>query len=152
MVVAVGLGFFAPKVETALSGAGWQANGSESVQARKLIQANFGGLSSSALMVVVHSPSQTVDAAGFRRQSPAVERDLRTNHDVGSVVAPARRVDLPDGHTAIVMAGAKGDPTAMVAAADTLKGKLQARSEPQSASLTGASGMWSDFNTANRRR
>ena len=33
-VVAVALGVFAPKVETALSGAGWQANGSESVQAR----------------------------------------------------------------------------------------------------------------------
>ena len=27
-VVAVALGFFAPRVETALSGAGWQANGS----------------------------------------------------------------------------------------------------------------------------
>ena len=33
-IVAVALGVFAPKVETALSGAGWQANGSESVQAR----------------------------------------------------------------------------------------------------------------------
>ena len=31
VVVAVGLGVFAPRVETALSGAGWQANGSESV-------------------------------------------------------------------------------------------------------------------------
>ena len=39
-LVALALGAFAPKVETALSGAGWQANGSESVQARKLIQAN----------------------------------------------------------------------------------------------------------------
>jgi RND superfamily putative drug exporter len=50
-IVAVGLGVFAPKVETALSGAGWQANGSESVQARALIQRNFAGLSSSALMI-----------------------------------------------------------------------------------------------------
>ena len=39
-VVALALGAFAPKVESALSGAGWQANGSESVQARKLIQAH----------------------------------------------------------------------------------------------------------------
>ena len=39
----------------------------------------------------------------------------------------------------------------MVAAADTLKGKLHALATPQvSVSLTGASGMWSDFNTANR--
>ena len=36
-VVAVALGFFAPRVETALSGAGWQANGSESVQVLSLI-------------------------------------------------------------------------------------------------------------------
>ena len=56
-----------------------------------------------------------------------------------------------DGHTAVVMAGAKGDPTAMVAAADTLKSKLKAAgSADVSVSLTGASGMWSDFNTANR--
>ena len=49
------------------------------------------------------------------------------------------------------MAGAKGDPTAMVAAADTLKSKLKAPAHAGvSVSLTGASGMWSDFNTANR--
>ena len=39
----------------------------------------------------------------------------------------------------------------MVAAADELKGKLHALATPQvSVSLTGASGMWSDFNAANR--
>ena len=52
-VVAVALAAFAPQVETALSGAGWQANGSESVAARTLIQQNFAGLSSSAPMVVL---------------------------------------------------------------------------------------------------
>ncbi len=49
------------------------------------------------------------------------------------------------------MAGANGDPTAMVAAADTLKSKLKdAGTSAVAVSLTGASGMWSDFNTANR--
>src|SRR5262249_56546515 len=43
LIVALALAAFAPKVETALSGAGWQANGSESVQARGLIQRNFPG-------------------------------------------------------------------------------------------------------------
>ena len=38
-VVAVALGFFAPRVETALSGAGWETTGSQSVQARELIDA-----------------------------------------------------------------------------------------------------------------
>jgi RND superfamily putative drug exporter len=153
VVVAIGLGFFAPKVESALSGAGWQANGSESVQARKLIQANFAGLSSSALMVVVHSSSKTVSDTGFRSTIASVERTLRMNHDVASVVTPRPGASIsPDRHTAIVTAGAKGDPTAMVAAADTLKGKLHALgTNDVSVSLTGASAMWSDFNTANRK-
>lgn len=152
LIVAIGLGFFAPRVESVLSGAGWQANGSESVQARKLIQANFAGLSSSALMIVVHSSSQTVSDSGFRLTVASVERTLRTNHEVASVVGPRPGASIsPDRHTAIVTAGAKGDPTAMVAAADTLKGKLRALgTNDVSVSLTGASGMWSDFNTANR--
>src|ERR1044072_4903795 len=33
-LIAVGLGLLAPRVETALSGAGWEAGGSESVQVR----------------------------------------------------------------------------------------------------------------------
>ena len=56
-IAAIVLAAFAPKVETALSGAGWQADGSESVQARALIERSFAGRSSSALTVVVHSPS-----------------------------------------------------------------------------------------------
>ena len=152
IVIAIGFGFFAPKVESALSGAGWQANGSESVQARKLIQTNFAGLSSSALMVVVHSPSQTAGDAGFRSTVAAVERTLRTDRRVASVSPPRPGLTISaDRHTAIVTAGAKGDPTAMVAAADSLKGKLRALgTNGTTVSLTGASGMWSDFNTANR--
>ncbi len=151
-IVAVSLGVFAPQVETALSGAGWQANGSESVQARQLIQRNFAGLSSSALMVVVHSPNQTASAPAFRTTVARVEQVLRQNHSVASVVPPRAGATISaDGHTAIVTAGAKGDPTAMVAAADALKSKLHAAgSNGVEVSLTGASGMWSDFNTANR--
>lgn len=153
VVVALGLGVFAPKVETALSGAGWQANGSESVQARQLIQANFAGLSSSALMVVVHSQGQTVSAPGFRQTVARVQAVLRSNTHVASVQSPRPGSSISqDGHTAVVMAGAKGDPTAMVAAADTLKSKLKAVGRADvTVSLTGASGMWSDFNTANRK-
>src|SRR6266545_4604206 len=87
-VLALALGLFAPKVESALSGAGWQANGSESVQARTLIQANFAGLSSSALMVVVHSQQLTSGDNGFRQTVSRIERILRANAHVGAVVAP----------------------------------------------------------------
>jgi putative drug exporter of the RND superfamily len=152
IVIAVGFGFFAPKVESALSGAGWQANGSQSVQARQLIQHNFAGLSSSALMVVVHSQTQAVNNAGFRSTIAAAERTLRTDRRVASVSAPQPGATISrDRHTAIITAGAEGDPTAMVAAADSLKGKLRALgTNGTTVSLTGASGMWSDFNTANR--
>jgi RND superfamily putative drug exporter len=151
-VVAIALAAFAPQVERALSGAGWQANGSESVQARTLIQRNFAGLSSSALLVVVHSSNTTFEAPTFQQTVAEVGRILRADAQVASVLAPRTGATVArDGHTAVVMAGAKGDPTKMVAAADRLESKLRAAGGGDvSVSLTGASGMWSDFNTANR--
>jgi RND superfamily putative drug exporter len=150
--LALALGVFAPKVESALSGAGWQANGSESVQARKLIQRNFAGLSSSALMVVLHAPSQTVSSPAFQQSLARVEQILGANRHVASVQRPRAGASVSrDGHTAVVTAGANRDPTAMVAAADSLKSRLRAAAAPGiTVSLTGASGMWSDFNAANR--
>src|SRR5690348_10328201 len=59
VVVGVGLGVFAPRVVKALSGAGWETTGSESVQARQLINRNFHGLGSYAVTVVVHAPQKT---------------------------------------------------------------------------------------------
>ena len=151
-VVAVALAVFAPKVETALSGAGWQANGSESVTARALIQENFGGLSSSAPIVVVHSPTLTTSSSEFRDTLAGAEAILRSDPRISTVVPPRPEVSISrDGHTALVVAGAMSDPTEMVAAADELKGKLGDLATSQvSVSLTGASGMWSDFNEANR--
>jgi RND superfamily putative drug exporter len=151
-IVALALAVFAPKVETALSGAGWQANGSESVRARALVQDNFAGLSSSALMVVVHSPTEQATSPAFRQTVSRVERILRGDSRVASVQAPRAEASISaDGHTAVVTAGAKANPTEMVAAADELKDELRAAgTEDVAVSLTGASGMWSDFNSANR--
>src|SRR4051812_41882489 len=56
-LVVVGLGVFAPRVEGELSGAGWQANGSESVAVRELAVRHFGGNASSAIQVVVDDPT-----------------------------------------------------------------------------------------------
>jgi RND superfamily putative drug exporter len=152
LVVAVGLGFFAPKVETALSGAGWETTSSQSVQARQLIDRNFHGLSSYALMTVIYSPTQTVSDPGFRGAVAKVESTLRSDAAVRSVVAPSPGVSISrDGHTAIVQAGAAKSSNGMVKAADSLKGKLAALSTGAvQVHLTGASGMWSDFNAANR--
>ena len=151
-VIALGLGFLAPRVEKALSGAGWEATGSESVQARKLIDRNFQGLSSYGLMVVVHSPTSSIGDPNFDSTVAAVERKLRSDSAVRSVVGPQPGVSIsPDGHTAIVQAGAAKDANAMVAAAENLKGPLTSLGrDGTQVHLTGASGMWSDFNAANK--
>ncbi len=151
-LVAIALGFFAPRVEHALSGAGWEATGSESVAARKAIDQNFRGLSSSALMVVVHSDHATVSDPPFRRAIASAQATLKRDHRVSRVVPPHAGTSISrDRHTAIVQAGAAADPNTMVRAADDLKTELhRAQGHGVQVSLTGASGMWSDFNTANR--
>src|SRR6516165_2954313 len=152
LVVAIGLGFFAPKVETALSGAGWETTGSQSVQARQLIDKNFAGLSSYGLTTVIYSPTQTINDPAFRTTVAKLEATLRADPAVKSVVAPSPGASISrDGHTAIVEAGAAKSSNGMVQAADSLKGKLAALSSGGvQVHLTGASGMWSDFNAANR--
>ena len=152
LCVAVVLGFFAPRVEKALSGAGWEASGSQSVQARKLVERDFAGLGSYGLMTVVYSPTQTVSAPAFKSAITRVEQTLRANGAVRTVVAPAPGLSISrDGHTAIVQAGAAKNPNEMVAAADKLKGTLHGLSTGTVVvNLTGAAGMWSDFNAANR--
>jgi putative drug exporter of the RND superfamily len=152
VIVAVVLGALAPRVEHALSGAGWEASGSESVQARRLVQENFGGLSSQAFMVVVHSDTQSTTDPAFRQVLASVTARLRASDAVASVVRPRPGATVSrDGHTAIVTAGSSGTPTEAVAAADELKHDLaQLGRDGVSVSLTGASGMWSDFNEANK--
>jgi RND superfamily putative drug exporter len=151
IVIAIGLGVFAPRAEQALSGAGWQANGSESVQARELVQEQFDGMSSSALMVVVHSPEATADDAAFRQTIAGVEDALSASEAITTVVGPQEGLSISqDRHTAIVQGGAALDPNGMVDAADELQGDLSRAAAPGvEVALTGASGMWADFNEAN---
>src|SRR5664279_3835837 len=94
LLVALVLGFFAPRVEKALSGAGWEASGSQSVQARKLVERDFAGLGSYGLMTVLYSPTQTVGSPEFRSVIARVERTLRANGAVRTVVAPAPGLSL----------------------------------------------------------
>jgi putative drug exporter of the RND superfamily len=151
-IAAIVLAAFAPKVETALSGAGWQADGSESVQARTLIERSFAGRSSSGLTVVVHSSSVTTSAPAFREALRGVECVLAGDARVASVQPPRPGATISaDGHTAVVTAGAKGDPTAMVAAAAALKPQLErAGSRSVAVTLTGSPATWSEFNSANK--
>ncbi|HEX5593201.1 MAG TPA: MMPL family transporter [Solirubrobacterales bacterium] len=151
-VVAVALGFLAPRAETALSGAGWEATGSESVAVRKQVNAAFAGAGAYGLQVAVHSQRLAASDPRFRRTLAAVERTLAADSAVGRVVPPRPGVSISrDGHTAVVRATAAKDPNGMVAAADGLKSDLAAVASPGvEAHLTGPAGMWSDFNEANK--
>jgi len=151
-IAVAALGFLAPRVETALSGAGWEASGSESVKARQLIDRSFAGLDSYGPVVVLHSQAKTVSAPAFAETIKAVERELRADPAVSVVRSPRSPVSIsPDGHTAIVQAGSARDANAMVSAADRLEPRLSKLGRGGVAvHVTGASGMWSDFNAANR--
>ncbi|MGZ6793172.1 MAG: MMPL family transporter, partial [Mycobacteriales bacterium] len=152
-VVAVALGAFAPKVEKALAGAGWEASGSQSVQARQLVQRDFGGLSSAALQVVVHSSNGPVTSGAGQQAVYRAVALLKADRRVSQVVAPTPGASISqDGTTAVVQAGAGSSNTnEMVRAADALKGPLRSLSgSGVTVALTGSSGLWSDFNEANR--
>jgi RND superfamily putative drug exporter len=152
-LLAVALGALAPRVETALAGAGWEASGSPSVQARDLIQRDFGGLSSAALMVVVHSDNAPVTSGAGGQAISRAEALLRGDSRLSTVVPPTPGVSVSrDGRTAIVQAGAaSGNTNDLVRAADALKGPLGALGDGHvTVALTGSSALWSDFNAANR--
>ena len=146
-------GAFAPRVEHALAGAGWQDSTSQSVKARQIIQRQFGGLGATALQVVVvdHRAPIAADPAA-RAVMAKASALLRADPRVSVVVPPQPGVSLSaDGRTGVITGGANAGPNAMVAAADALAGPLHRLSGPGiSVTLTGASALWADFNAVNR--
>ncbi len=153
LIVLTVFGAFAPQVEHALAGAGWQDSTSQSVKARAIIQKDFSGLGATALQVVIvdrHGPIGTDPAA--QSVLTKVSALLHANRSVSAVVAPKAGVSLSaDGTTGVVSAGASGNANAMVRAADALAAPLGRLSRPGiSVTLTGDSALWANFNSANR--
>ena len=151
LLAIVVLGAFAPRVEAELSGAGWQADGSESATTRELAQEHFGGNASSAIQVVVRSSDGPVtEGAGAQILADATKM-LEADPRIADVVAPQPGATLSqDGRTAILLAGSDADTNAMVRVADDLKAPLEELSTAGvEVNPTGASLLWSDFNEAN---
>ena len=152
LVLLVAFGAFAPRVESALAGAGWQDSGSQSVHARQLIEQNFSGLGSSALQVVIHdSGAPIVSDPAAQRVIEQASALLSADPRVSTVVAPQPEVSISrDGRTAVIQAGAKADPNDMVRAAGDLTGPLRSLGDGSvSVEMTGSSAMWADFNKVN---
>ena len=150
VLLVVGLGIFAPKVEHNLSGAGWQADGSESVAVREAAQTYFGGNASSAIQVVVQGDEPLTSERG-QEVLDEVMATLEADPRIAQVFAPQPGVTVTeDLRTAVVLAGAGADTNEMVRAADDLKGPLGDLSgDGVEVNPTGASLLWSDFNEAN---
>ena len=151
VVLVIGLGIFAPFVEKNLSGAGWQAQGSQSVQARELAQKHFGGNASHAIQVVIRGDDAPLTAGDGPEIIAEVTRILKADSRIAEVVAPLPGATLSaDGRTAVVLGGAGADTNEMVKAATDLKDPLRKLSTPSiSVNPTGSSMLWSDFNAAN---
>ncbi|MGW0325643.1 MMPL family transporter [Nocardia sp. NPDC003183] len=151
LVALIALGSAAPSVFSSLAGAGWQANGSESVQARELAQEHFGGNSSAALQVVVHSDTARVSDLQMQTTLGEVAAVIAGDSRFGAIIDPQPGMTIsPDGHTGILIAGANASTDDMVRAVDEHKAALTALSgDGIEVYPTGASALWSDFNKAN---
>ena len=96
--------------------------------------------------------SGTVADPSFKAAIGRAESVLRRSGAVRSVVSPRPGVSISkDGHTALIRAGAARGANDMVRAADDLKTQLsKLGGDGVDVDLTGAAGMWSDFNEANK--
>ena len=148
----IALGAVAPRVEQALSGGGWQADGSESVAARALIERHFAGQGSYALAVVVSSAQHTAGEVAFRRAIETAANALRRERAVANVQLPRRGESIsPDGHVAVVRGGAGADTAEMVRAAARVNKRLEAAAtDGVQLALTGSAAVWSQFNEENK--
>ena len=145
--LVVCLGALTPFADKALSGAGWEASGSESGDARRAIESQFPGQGTYALSVVVAGKGAGIDGT-----LAGVERVLRGDPAVSGVLPPKQAVTVSrDGRTAIVTGLAGAGPSEMVKAAGRLKDRLaRLSSSGVTVRLTGPAAMWSDFNEANK--
>src|SRR3954467_9210166 len=152
-LLAVVLGTLAPRAEHTLSGGGWQADGSESVRAREQIDRHFGGHGSYALAVVVSSRSHTAGDPEFQRVIESSAQTLRHEGAVTAVRLPRRGQSIsPDGHVAVVRAGARRDTAEMVRAAARVRERLDTSApDDVQVALTGSPALWSQFNEDNKQ-
>jgi putative drug exporter of the RND superfamily len=151
-VLVIALGALAPRVEHALSGGGWQADGSQSVAARELIDRHFGGQGSYALAVVVSSARHTAGDPAFRQAIASAAGVLRSDPAVAGVQLPRRGQSISrDGHVAVVSGGAGAGTAEMVRAASRVHKRLEhVAPGGVELSLTGSAALWSQFNEENK--
>lgn len=146
------LGALAPFADRTLSGAGWEAPGSESTEARGAIESHFPGQGTYALSVVVAGERASIGDPQMRAALASVQGVLRNDPAVRGVVAPQQRVTISRNRRTEIVTGLAGAaPSEMVKAAGRLKDRLgRLSSSDITVRLTGPAAMWSDFNHATK--
>lgn len=148
VVVAVGLGVFAPRLEHSLSGAMWEVRGSDSLAARRIVEENFGGLSSQSAAVVLHSDTLDASSPAFRERIARAITVLAAEPAYGPAMPPQVS---QDGHTVMLQAGSLVNPTESVRAAERVSHAIETLSgDGITVALTGAPAFWADFNAVNK--
>ncbi|MCC7363867.1 MAG: MMPL family transporter [Dehalococcoidia bacterium] len=147
-VLTVGLGVFAPKLEHALSGAMWEVNNSDSLEARQVLEREFGGFSSQSAVAVFHSETLTYDQPAYQELIAEATAILAAEEALSPAAPPQ---PSPDGRTVMLQAGSLVNPTESVRAAERVADEIGelGTSEVQVA-LTGSPAFWADFNAVNR--
>jgi RND superfamily putative drug exporter len=147
-LLAGAMALFAPKVDHALSGAGWQAQGSESLEAREVITEQFGGLSSQSAVVVVSSETLTADAPAFQAAVAEAKALIAASE---AFDGPVVEQSGPDAQTVMIQAGTSGTPDEATRGAEDLSPEMSKLSTDEiTVSMTGAPAFWGDFNEVTR--
>ncbi|MGK2965138.1 MAG: MMPL family transporter [Tepidiformaceae bacterium] len=147
-LLALGLGIFAPQLEHALSGAMWEVNDSDSLEARQVLEEEFGGFSSQSAVTVFHSDTLTADDPAYQdliRQATSIF----ASEEALSPAAPPQVA--PDGSTVMLQAGSLVNPTESVRAAERISDEIGGLSTGEvTVALTGSPAFWAEFNSVNR--
>ena len=138
----------------ALSGAGWEAQGSTAQEVRDELRADFTGLGAEAAVVVYHQsspigddPSGVQGLVGDLQGAPGAARV------VNPLAQPAEAgLVSPDGRTALIPVGLAGaEDAALPEAAGALIDHVEGVQLPTGATaeVTGEWPVWADFNDTN---
>jgi putative drug exporter of the RND superfamily len=140
----------------ALSGAGWDASGSESAQVRSELSAQFPQLGAEAAMVVV---SQEAPFADDPANLTALLASLQSAPEASVMVDPLTQpaeagLIAPDGRTALIPMQLAGSEDAdLPESAGALISYVDGLDLPEGVrvEVTGQWAMWSDFNETNEK-
>jgi RND superfamily putative drug exporter len=154
LVVAFSAAPLALTLSGALSGAGWEAQGSSAQQVRDELRRDFPSLGAEDPIVVYHQSTTIASSPGDLRSLVAqLQHAPRTKMVVDPLTAPASAGLISrDGHTALipVAQNVTADAERPIAAGDlgSYVGGLRLAPGAQ-AKVTGEWAVWSDFNTVN---